>query len=294
MRRHLRAVIPVLIGAATAWVAVLAQLGPSPTTQTPVERDIERTFEVASVRVRVERSEVSYVRLQPGGRLMAVDVPLRLLLRFAYGMRDERIRGGPSWMNTERFDLEATAGRDVPPDEIRILTQNLLRQRFALVARREFVTVPVFALRALQGRGILGPRARPSAIDCDEVLRTVRQQSGPPPPPGESPACGMGGMPGRLRGVAVTLSQLAASLESPAGRPVIDATDILGRFDVELRWTPFQPGAEPASPVGGVPNDLDTPALETALREQLGLRLEPTNAPIEMLVVQSASMPTPN
>lgn len=287
MRRHLSAVIPVVIVAASASVAVLAQDG-------PFGGDTERTFDVASIRARVERAEISYVRLQSGGRLVAVDVPLRLLLRFAYGVRDERIRGGPAWMNTERFDLEATAGRDVPPDEIRILTQNLLRQRFAVIARREFVSVPVFALRALQDTGTLGTGARPSAIDCDEVLRKVRQQGGPPPPPRESPTCGMGGMPGRFRGVAVTLSQLAASLESAAGHPVVDATDIPGRFDVELRWTPFQPGAEPSSQVGGAPNDLDAPALETALKEQLGLRLEPTNAPIEMLVVQSASRPTPN
>lgn len=294
MRRILMIATPVVvILTAGACDAARAQGLPSPAEQTPPVSNTQRTFDVASVRGRVERAEFSFVRLQPGGRLVAIDVPLRLLLRFAYGVRDERIVGGPDWMNTERFDIEATTGLDVPPDQVRLMAQNLLRERFGVVVKRELVSVPVFSLRALQGRRTIGPQGRPSSIDCEEVIRTARQQGGPPPPPGESPTCGIGGPPGRLRGIAVTLSQLAASLESAAGRPVIDATGMVGRFDVELRWTPFQQGPEPSRQIG-VTSDLDAPALETALREQLGLRLEATQAPIEMLVVQSASRPTPN
>jgi uncharacterized protein (TIGR03435 family) len=107
------------------------------------------------------------------------------------------------------------------------------------------------------------------------------------------PRCAIGGGPGHLVADSVGMSGLANALSSSTDRVVIDRTDLRGRFNVDLQWTPelAGPGSAPNANAAGTDAP---PALVTAIQEQLGLKLEPTTASIEVLVIDSATRPSPN
>jgi uncharacterized protein (TIGR03435 family) len=90
------------------------------------------------------------------------------------------------------------------------------------------------------------------------------------------------------------MSQLANVLTASTDRVVLNRTELNGRFNVELQWTPDFGGPPPASPNATAATTDAPPALVTAIQEQLGLKLEPTTAPIEVLVIDSADRPLPN
>jgi uncharacterized protein (TIGR03435 family) len=114
------------------------------------------------------------------------------------------------------------------------------------------------------------------------------QRSGPPP-------CSFGGPPGRLIGTGVTIAMFASVLSGNAGRTVIDRTGLAGSFDIELNFDPSSTAqSPPGAPPGPQPIDDSKPSIFTALQEQLGLKLEPTRGPVDVLVVDQAERPKEN
>jgi uncharacterized protein (TIGR03435 family) len=268
-------------------------------------------FEVASVKPNNSGTTRRGGGPQPG-RFVQTNVTLRQLIQMAYSQQafDRReIAGGPDWIDSERFDIEAkiddglagNLGRLYLPDGkgspglAYLMVRTLLAERFKLVVHDETRERPVYALVMARDDRRMGSQLRRSAVDCDAVMAAIAANGRPPGPPktGGAPPCSMGGGPGRLMGSALTMPQIANGLSPYVNRVVRDRTGIAGNFDLDLAWTPA-PGE-----YGGIgPFDHNAPptaeatSIFTALQEQLGLRLEATTGPVDVLVVDRAERPS--
>jgi uncharacterized protein (TIGR03435 family) len=236
-------------------------------------------------------------------RFSATNVTLRELIRFAYDMQDVRLLGGPDWIRSERFDITAKAeqpfpawGPAGPPMPLLLMMRTLLADRFAVVVHQETRELPVYALVVARDDRKLGPEITPSKLDCESQARAGR--SGPPPVPADpsQPTCGMRIAPGQMVIGGTPMSQFATVLSNFVQRVVLDRTQLAGTFDFRVKWTPDRlpqgpppPGAPPLPPV-----DPDGPSLFSALQEQLGLKLESTRAPLDVLVIDRAEHPMPD
>jgi uncharacterized protein (TIGR03435 family) len=240
---------------------------------------------------------------RPGGQWVSQNVPLNLILRAAYPgyALPGQIVGGPPWINSERFDINARAAGDPPRDVMADMLKRLLADRFKLKAHPESREVDVYALVLARSDGRLGPGLRKPAVDC-EAIEAARKQAAPagssppmppgPPKPGERPECGtlstsMNGVL-RLATGGTTLSGVATAIQATVGRPVLDRTGLAGRFDVDLEY------AGTAAP-STTADQLNAPAsVFTALQEQLGLKLEPRKEMMDVLVIDFVERPTEN
>ena len=283
---------------------VIIQGGGPGQAAAPVTPNANLTFEVASV--KPNKSGENFIRFQnqPGGRFNINNAPLREIIRFAYQLQNFQIVGAPDWIASERFDVVAKAEGDIPPappgtvGPMQIMLRNLLAERFGLKVRNETREMPRYDLVLARSDGRLGPQLSQSTTDCQAIFAAARRGGGPPPPPapGERPQCGMRIGPGVLAAGAFPLSQLATALSPMVQRVVVDRTGLTGNFDAELKWTPDQLPQGPAPP--GAPPlpavDPNGPSIFTALQEQLGLKLESVRGPVDVLVIDSVSQPTPD
>ncbi len=251
------------------------------------------TFEVVSVKLNTSGDLRASMAVQPGGRFNASNVSARTLVSYAYQLQESQVLGGPSWLDSDHFDIIARAAENQllsppvpggPPPTIRLMVRALLADRFSLVAHTETRELPVFHLVAARADRSLGPRIRPSTADC----------SAPQPAAvADSPAaCGTRLALGTLSARGRTLAEIGGILSQFVQRPISDQTGIPGAFEFDLTWTPELP---PNIPVDQVPAvDPDRPELFTAIQEQLGLRLQATRGPVPALVVDRAERPSPD
>lgn len=262
------------------------------------------TFEVASVKPNKSGQPFVSLGIQPGGRFTATNVPLRLLIRNAYQIQDFQLVGAPDWVSTDRFDIIAKAEGDVPPSApggppgpIQFMLRALLAERFNLKMHPERRELPIYAMVLARSDGKLGPQLRPTAVDCAAVQAARR--GGPPPTPqqpGERLPCGIRIGPGQLTVGSMPMSQLATLLSPSVQRVVVDRTGLSGNFDFDLTWTPDQipQGPPPAGAPQLPPIDPNGPSILTAVQEQLGLKLDSTRGPVDVLVVDNVEKPTPD
>ena len=307
------------IVAIVAATAVAAAQTPSPAP----------AFEVASIKPNKSGDGRIAIAFQPGGRFTATGVTLRMLIANAYGtgqpLPTSRIIGGPGWINSDRFDIVAKAEGDVPPgpnSPIPLMIRAMLADRFKLVVHNESRELPIYELVKARGDGKLGPQLRPAAVDC-AALAAARGRGGAPPPdpagpgrapdgrggpggpgpggpgfgPGGRPVCGMMLGPANIAGGGTSIEQFATLLSGRVGRVVVDRTGVTGNFDLDLTWTPDQiPQGPPGPPPPGAPPlppiDPNGPSIFTALQEQLGLKLESTKGPVDVVVIDSVEHPT--
>lgn len=259
-------------------------------------------FEVVSVKAG-NASERNRGVDMPPGRLMVTNLPLRSVIRLAYGIQDFQLSGAPSWINTDAYDIEARAGADglnadgrVPPDRLAVMVRALLADRFKFVAHLEKRELSAYALVLARSDGRLGPQLQRADVDCEAL-----DKSGRPPPangPGKPPVCGGAFGAGNLIFNGFPLSRLAVNLSTWVQRVVIDRTGLEGPFNVHVQWTvdqrpPFDSIGAPAREIE-VPADQTGPSIFTALQEQLGLRLEAVKAPVDVLVIDRVERPTPD
>lgn len=230
-------------------------------------------FDVVSIKPNNSPDPGGRNALEPG-TYTGIGVTLRRIIALAYlPIPTSRIDGGPSWLMTDRFDVRAKFEGNPSGEQLRLMMRAMLADRFKLRVHTEMRPTRVYALQ-VDRAGTRGPSLQPAEIDCAN-----RPQSNQP----NVPWCAFQYTDGLLRGRGVTLDQIAGELT--AGRIVVNRTGLTGRYDVELRWTP-----DP-----GTATDADAPpGLVTALREQLGLRLQPDTAMLEHLVIDSAERPTPD
>jgi uncharacterized protein (TIGR03435 family) len=268
-------------------------------------------FEVASIKENKSEASVRGGGPQPG-RFVRTNVTLRHLIQMAYSRRafDQReMLGGPSWIDSARFDVEGKFGDAAgdlgalylpngkgEPGLVYLMVRTLLTDRFKLALHTESREVPVFALKIARRDGKVGPQLRRSDEDCSAYLDAIVKNGGRPPGPpsyGQPPPCSIASGRGGIIGTALTMSQLADAVTPYAERAVFDRTGLTGVFDFSLTWTPM-PGEYSAA----VPFDHADPLAEratslfTALAEQLGLKLESTRAPVDVLVIDHVEKPT--
>ena len=240
------------------------------------------TFDVASV-IRNTSGDSRQRSTVQGGTYSAVNLPLQRILGAAFevGPMLWRITGAPEWVQTERYDItaklpEGTTGRDVPA-----MLRALLADRFKLASRRETRDAPAFALVLDRTDGRLGPRLKQAAIDC-AAERAAGRPLPPPAADGTQPCQTQ--VDDNITGRGQPISSLVRLLPAFTERPVIDRTGLAGGFDFDVEIPP------PTTAIAGDPGG----GIFTALREQLGLKLEPIRAPIEFVVVEHIERPTAN
>ena len=260
-------------------------------TQTNIET---LQFEIASVKPNNSGSQNSNMELHPGGRITGTNFVLAGLMRTIFNLQPYQLVNAPEWVDTARFDLEAKADReysareDALAPELLAMLRNLLADRFTLAFHREMREMPVYALATVKTDGTFGPQLRRSTVDCeaDAARALAARRDGTPAAQGSGVKpivrCRISTNAGRITGTGTTISELMRRLGTPLGRPVVDRTRLTGVFDLDLKWaaeqTPDAPG----------------PSLFTAIQEQLGLKLEPQRAPVEVLVIDRIEKPSPD
>jgi bla regulator protein blaR1 len=275
--------------------------------QAPPRSDATLVFETASVKPNQTRN-CDRDGTFAGGRFVMTCSTLHALMIVAFPRADGRARfdtefaGGPSWINTDHFDViakvpegqgigidagqiaVATAAEASGINRMKAMLRALLADRFKLATHNERRDLPVYELHRDRNDGTLGPQLKKIDIDCVSLRGRGR--------PGGQLCGGFRTMgPGHIIGGAVSMSLLAQYLEMPVSRNVLDRTGLQGTFDLELQYAPdrLQPRglSIPAPDPSGV-------LVFTALREQLGLKLYSTKAPVNILVIDHVERPTPD
>ncbi|HKA00748.1 MAG TPA: M56 family metallopeptidase [Candidatus Solibacter sp.] len=280
---------PALSGAAILAVAGLAVFAQS---------TVKPQFEVATVKL-VPASGPQRIRPMPG-RLIA-EASVRLLMQNAYALQPFQIAGGPDWIASERYSIEAKADGNASREQIFLMLQSLLEDRFRLNYHREERELPVWHLTvAKSGSKLPAPREgnciAPSSAAPAEWgggrMAPPGQVPGAPPPCG-SVRIGLEAAGARMQGGNVLMAELARMLSLALGRTVVDKTGYTKSFDLQLDFLPDAvTTAMPAPPPGSdISERSNAPSILVALREQLGLRLESAKGPVEVLVIDHIERP---
>jgi uncharacterized protein (TIGR03435 family) len=305
------AVVKFVAGAVLAaglpLTAVLRAQAPAtpPAQSAPPDPNVPIYFEVAAVKPNTSGELGGSIRRQPGGRMTATNMPLRTLITFAYQVTPLTLVGGPSWIGQENFDIVAKVEGDPPPvapgagpDHLMLAMRTLLADRFHLKVHRETREMDVYALVMAKQNGTPGPGLKASTQDCSpEAIRALLGRGGgppPPPPPGSMVPfmCGARLGPGMMQVGGMPISVILGPLGGMTGRIVVDKTGLAGGWDMQMTFAPDPGRGTP--PPDAPPADPNAPSLFTALQEQLGLKLESTRAPVEVLVIDSVERPTPD
>lgn len=250
------------------------------------------TFEAASVKPNNSGQLGGELRVDPGGRFIAVNVPLRAIIRVSYGVPDTKVIA-PDWVASQRYDIQAKATGDPSRAVIWEMVKSLLADRFKAVIATESRDLEIYALVRVDPEK-LGPRIRRSKVDCAAIGEAA--QHGVEPPQSNRVLCGGKQAAGHIEAGGMPMAATAGSLSQIVGRPVVDATGLDGEWDYDLDYSPPQPSAAtgpavaptvPANPT----SPPDAPSIFTALQEQLGLRLNATHGPVDVVVVKSIEHP---
>ena len=255
---------------ATGLACALAMAQPEP-----------KAFDVATIKPSAINDNRFMYRGLPGGTLAAVGMPLKMLIMQAYDVKAFQVSGGPSWIATQRWDVEAKVEGvqgTLSRAQHGTMLRALLEDRFQLKVHRETKEMPVYAL--LIGKN--GPK--------------LSLHKGEPPQPGQGLRLG----PGSLSFQNGSVAALATQLSTQLWRTVIDKTGLQGEYDFTLKWTPEQGEGGPESI--GLPPELPAPpppessgpSIFTALQEQLGLRLDSQRRSVEIIVIDSVERPSVN
>jgi uncharacterized protein (TIGR03435 family) len=260
------------------------------------------TYEAASVKPNKSGVQRSSIRRFPGGRLQATNMPLRALIVFAYQLQPFQLVEDPAWIRNDTFDIVAKMEGDPPPvmpgtgpDPHMVAMRTLLGERFKLAVHRETRQMDIYELVLARPDGKLGPALKPTTQDCAAMMAAARggPPPGPPPGPNSPVVCGMRGLPGRLVAGAMPMALLASNLSGQVQRIVVDRTGLSGAWDFEITFAPERP-LNPPPGVEFPPADPNAPSLFTAMQEQLGLKLQSTKGPVEVLVVDRIEQPMPD
>jgi len=202
-----------------------------------------------------------------------VNVTLKAILQWAFDLPESRIVGGPSWLDSTRWDIDAKGDNSIDRQktydsaaaaaEKRLMVQSLLAERFSLATHSETREMPIYALVVAKS----GPKLLTTKADGNKFDRWNNRIE--------------------IEGGDNTISVLAEELAETLGRVVVDKTGIKGRNKIDLNWTPDDVAA--SSP----PSD-SRPSLFTALQEQLGLKLEPQKGRVQVLVIDRVKVPSAN
>jgi uncharacterized protein (TIGR03435 family) len=260
-----------------------------------------RAFDAASVKRNTNSRGLPSLVAVTGNRLSAPYVTARELIRVAYGVEDHQVVGGPGWIGTDHFEVSATIPDRTPLRAVPEMLRTLLVERFGLTAHTEKRDLPIYALLLA---GQLGPQMRRSGPQCAPLTGPPGIPAPPPPPPppaGAAPMMVLGQKPGESTCPSAIMRGFISARDMPVGglvdiltrelrRTIFDRTELAGHYDIDLS---FLPDSGPMT-VNGLAINGDAPPLTTAVREQLGLRLDSARAPIDVVVIDRVTAPTDN
>ena len=249
-------------------------------------------FEVASVKPSKSDDRRPLFDVKPE-LFRAANVTVNRLIQVAYGIKGFQVAGGPGWSGSDFFDITAKPPGPSKSDQLNLMLQSLLAERFQLVIKRGTREMPVYALVVARN----GPKFKEADETAPNLIDVGRQGAADgvrPRPPAMRIRRGL------LVAQEAVMPMLAFQLSNFLGRTVLDKTGLTGKYDLKLEWAPdenqvamFQAmgvpegyGAPPADPLG--------PSLFSALQEQLGLRLDSQQGPVEIFVIERIERPSPN
>ncbi len=241
----------------------------------PMAANADPSFEVATIKPTDPDHPASELPL--GHHIDFPATTVRFLLAFIYDVHDKQIVGAPDWIAAEKFDFDGVADAPGTPNvrQIQIMFQKLFADRLQLKFHHEKREMSTYLLSVAKG----GPKLTVSPDDATGYPSLL-------------------GMPQRgMKGHHLTMAEFAARLQSGIlDRPVVDQTSLQGKYDFVLKWTPDE---TQFNQVGArVPPPLDPsnapPGLFTAIQEQLGLRLSPAKASVDVLVIDHIEKPSDN
>lgn len=274
----------------------------------------KRQFDIASVKENNSGQgvrEYCNVPLGPGhdyvdngGLFSCTNLLLVAYMTFAYKItyseRQAFVAQLPKWVLTDRYDIQARSEGRPTKDQMRLMMQSLLADRFKLAVHFETRQIPVLALEMIKA-GSMGPmiHPHPANVLCNAQPAPATGPGVPMQLPEDGfPYCGgVGGMnptvPGRFRmgGRDVTTLLIATQMTGAVDRPVLDRTGLTGTFDFTLEWMPDLDGPSDGS---AFQPDATGPTFLEALKDQLGLKLVPQTGPVDVLVIDHVEEPTPN
>jgi uncharacterized protein (TIGR03435 family) len=228
--------------------------------------DRKLEFDAATIKPAQPGRDGGVVRILPGGQTFrASNVALKYLLVTAYGVTPAQVSGGPGWVNSDGYDIEAKTSLSVSGDELMLMLRALLTDRFRLTLRDDQKVQPVYEL--VPDKAV--PNLRANKDGGELTLR----------PDGK----------GQFIATNVSMAYFCWTLGRfpDAGRTVVDKTGLKGGYDFELQYTPvFRAQDGGAADTG--------PSLFTALREQLGLKLESAREPVDFYTIEHAERPSGN
>lgn len=283
-------------------LAALSLVAQDPSSPGTAPRAVNTpTFDAASVKLNHSGARAQSTRIA-GSSFTGTNMRMAALIVFAYGIRPERIVGAPAWFEQDRFDISARAASGASESDIRLMVRSLLADRFELRLRTEVRDQPVYALIVDRRDGRLGPALRPSN-ECQDVATWLAASTDPRSRDGSvamragaypcTTVSGADGQRGeRVFGGARPLGALVDALQGATrgamvDRPIVDRTGLTGTYDFDLRFAARYADSVPGDPAAA-------PPLNTALVEQLGLRLEETRGPVEFLVIDGVERPMPD
>jgi bla regulator protein BlaR1 len=228
-------------------------------------------FEVASVKPAEPSDKPGFLQSAPG-RLNLSGVTVRMLIQQAWAISGYRIYGGPSWLDSTRYNIAANAADgagNLTLDQMRPMLQTLLTDRFRLALHREKRELPLYRLIVSKN----GPKLKESAVSGAPQSRMAT---------------------GQITDEKAGMDTLASQLGQQLGRFVVNQTALKGDYNFHAEWTP-----DPGQNLGGdsdtpPPAGADGPSIFTALQQQLGLKLESAKGPVEVLVIDHAEKPDAN
>jgi bla regulator protein blaR1 len=252
-------------------------------------QDDRPLYEVASVKPADPNAAGMMWQTLPDGGFRTTNITLRNLIMNAWDLRDFQISGGPGWVSTAHFNVEAKPDRPSASRDSSRMLQELLKERFQLVVRLETREAPVYALILARKDGRLGPQMTESHCTPYD-----------PAHPSDDPeqrrkACGsMSARRGEMTAQGMDLASIAVNLSSRVDRQVIDRTGLTGKYDLKLTWAADE-NRVPVSPDLPRTEPSDSgPSIFTALQEQFGLKLEPAKGPVQFLFIEKAEKPSEN
>jgi uncharacterized protein (TIGR03435 family) len=237
------------------------------------------TFEVADIKPSVGDSpNGGKIRILPGGQIELPEITIKNLIMVAYGVQEDMITGGPGWMDSDHFDIIAKTPPNTPRDQLRLMMQPLLAERFKLAIHREDKQKPVYVLVVAKN----GPKLAKSA-------------GGPTQCKWNPVANGM--IERECRNM--TMRDFADSMPgwgmARIDLPVVDMTGLDGAFDFKLQWAVPGGGgdADKADGANAAPDPIGATVFDAM--GQIGLRLEPRNRPVSVVVIDHIErLPTAN
>ena len=280
-------------------ILLLAQVVLGVRAQRVPETDERLSFEVASVKPNKDTTAPPTFELSPAGRIVVTAYPLFQLIRIAYTSNsietEQQIVGGPDWLKSDRFDFVAKATGTLEADEtgrptrLLAMLRALLEDRFHLRVHTEVRDASVYLLVLASKGGKPGPQLHRSSQDCHGPVGNLVSPDSPR-------WCGWrGGGTGHYTIQGLTMADFATGVAGTwtVGRPVIDRTGLSGRWDAQIDFIPtFVPGPNADSAPAPNPAADSGPDMLSAMRDQLGLKLQGAKAKIDDLVIDHVEHPT--